>query len=182
MSEYPLLVFATSDSAPTLLSLREELRARGYPASFGVDITGEASDEQMNSTNWEAAFLRWSEPEIHEVALIERFLRGEDEEADSLLAEYARHTAPNTDAAGRLIISAHLKSTQEVYAIQLLPALFSDQDHSAWSALDILLRSIARQADGIIYAESEGFCDPDGEFLLTAEYDDADNPDTEQSE
>ena len=125
--------------------------------------------------------MRWAEPEIHEVALIERLVRDTDEEAEALISEYRGHIVANPDNAGRMIISAHLNSTRTVYAVQLLPALFTDDDHPAWGALDIIVRSIAREADGLIYAEAEGFCDPDGEFLLSDDSEVAEYPDDDLS-
>jgi hypothetical protein len=169
MSEFPLLVFSTLEIIPPLIGLRDILQTKGYAASFGVDILGEAEEEQLKRPDWEAAFLRWNEPQIHEVALIERFVRGEDEEAEALISQYTGHIAQNPDSAGRLIIAAHLNNSRVVYAVQLLPALFTEDDHPAWSALDVILRYLATHTDGIIYAEAEGFCDPDGELLLAEE-------------
>ena len=97
MPDCPLIVFATSGAAIPLAALSDALLAEGAPANLGVDIAGEATDEQLNDPDWEAALLRWLEPEVHEVALIERMSR-EDDEANSSL----RGTKPGSDATPTL--------------------------------------------------------------------------------
>jgi hypothetical protein len=164
--DQPLIVFALEPTAPPLRFLRTELRAAGYPVGIGVGIAGEATETELDAPDWEAAFLRWAEPETHEVALVERSVRGEEEEADILIAQATQFAAARPESAGRLIIEDHLRRTQVVYAWQILPALLADDDHPAWDALDVALRALAERTEGIIYAEAEGFYDADGELLL----------------
>ena len=171
MADYPLLVFAKAEAPIPLIALRDVLVTEGLPANFGIDIAGEASDDELNTNGWDAAFLRWLEPEVHEVALIECLVRDRDEEADQLIGHDLDRIGRLSDVAGRMIVADHLNRTRSVYAVQLLPALLADDGHDAWGALDILLRFVAQAADGLIYAEAEGYCDADGELLL-AETDD----------
>jgi hypothetical protein len=166
MPDYPLIVFAAADAAIPLTALRDLLLTEGAPANFGVDIAGEANDEQLSDPAWEIALLRWLEPELHEVALIEPMDREQDEEAQRLVSHHLYRIARLSDIAGRLIVADHLNRTKVVYALQILPALLAEDSHEAWNALDIMLRFLAHAADGVIYAEAEGYCDADGELLL----------------
>ena len=181
MPDYPLVVFATSAAAMPLAALRDTLAAAGSPASFGVGIAGEATDEQLQDPDWDAAFLRWLEPEVHEVALIDRMALRVDEEAEKLIGQHLTAVERLPDIVGRMIVADHLSRTRVAYAIQLLPALLVEDSHEAWGALDLLLRSLAQGSDGLIYAEAEGYCDPKGELLLS-ETDDLYSVDAEQLE
>jgi hypothetical protein len=166
VNENPLLVFALSPEAPALRILQDTLREAGFPVSFGTDIAGEALEDALDDPDWEAAFLRWNEPEMHEVALLERMDCREDEEGLRLVSEAMNRILESEDEAGRLIVASHLQLTTTIYALQLLDALFTDEDHPAWVAFDVLLRAIAEKTEGLIYAENEGFMDADGELLL----------------
>ncbi|HZO87793.1 MAG TPA: hypothetical protein VFB38_05595 [Chthonomonadaceae bacterium] len=166
MEDHPLLVFAIERAAPPLRALRDALQAAGYPAGIGVGTVGEATEEQLDSTDWEAAFIRWTEPNPHEVALVERALCEREEEAANAVAQALRLVANYPESAGRLIVADHLRRIQAVYAWQLYDPLLADEDHPAWEALDVALRTLAQQSDGIIYAQAEGFYDADGEMLL----------------
>jgi hypothetical protein len=171
MAEYPLIVFGAEDAAIPLIALRDVLLPEGAPASFAVDIAGEATAEQMSDPAWEASFLRWHDPEIHDVALIERTVRDGDEEAEQLVSSHLSRVARLPDVAGRMIVADHLNKSRVVFTVQLLPALLLEDAHDAWGAIEILLRLLAQSSDGLIYAEAEGYCDADGELLL-AESDD----------
>ncbi len=166
MEDQPLLVFALEQDAPELRALRDALLAEDYPAGIGIGITGEATEEELRSSEWETAFVRWAEPVAHEICLIERLVRGEDEEAENFLAEHLEGVARQADETGRLIIENHLQRTQVIYTAQLLPALLQDEDHPAWEALDVILLCLAQQTEGIIFVQEEGYCDSDGELLL----------------
>ena len=177
MADWPLIVFATSEAGIPLAALRDALLAEGAPANLGVDIAGEATDEQLSDPDWEAALLRWLEPEVHEVALIERLNAAEDE-IEPLIETHRRKIAESSDVAGRMIVADYLARTKAVYTVQILPALIAEDGHDAWGALDELLRVLARAADGLIYVEAEGYCDADGELLL-AEADELNTVDVE---
>ena len=169
VNENPLLVFALSADAPPLRILLEALRNAGFPASFGTEAAGEALEDALDDPDWEAAFLRWNEPEMHEVALLERMDCDEDEEGLRLVTEAMNRILDADDEAGRLIVASHLQQTTAVYSLQPLDALFTDEDHPAWAAFDVLLRCIAEETDGLIYAEEAGFYDADGELMLSEE-------------
>lgn len=179
MEDHPLLVFAQERDAPALRTLLDALRRAGYPAGIGVGIAGEATEEELDAPEWETAFLRWSEPEFHEVALLERFLPDVDEEANEALEDAQNAVGSHDESAGKLIAADHLRRTQAVYAWQILDALLADANHPAWAALDVALRTLAENADGIIYAEAEGFYEADGELLLA---EDEDASETEEDE
>ncbi len=175
LEDQPLALFALKSEAPPLRLLRDALLKAGHPAGIGVDIAGEATETELDARDWDAAFVRWTQPELHEVYLIERNPRGSDEIADALVAQGLHGIEALSDTAGRLIVSDHLRRTQAVYAIQILPALVADEDHKGWEALDIVLTTLAGQTDGLIYAATEGFYDSDGELLLS----ERDTPDEE---
>lgn len=166
MEDQALLVFALDRDAPPLRLLRDALLAEGRPAGISLGIAGDATDEELDAPEWEAAFVRWKEPEVHEVWLIERALFGEDEEADNVLAENLERVNSLPESAGKLIVADHLRSAKALYVCQLLPAMFDDEDHPAWDALDDALRTLAENTNGIIYGAAEGFYDTDGEMLL----------------
>lgn len=169
LEDMPLLVFAVSQETPTLRELLVILLSAGFPVSLGTEAAGEADDEALDNPEWEAAFVRWNEPEMHEVALLERMVCAEDEEGLKQVTDAMNRILASSDQAGKLIVGAHLQQTQVVYALQLLDALFTDEDHPAWGAFDVLLRTLADITDGMIYAESEGYLDAEGELLLSEE-------------
>jgi hypothetical protein len=165
MADYPLLVFAAAGAPVPLVAVRDVLVTERAPANLSIDV-GEATEEQLADPVWEAAFLRWLEPEVHEVAVIERLQVGDDELADQMISRHMSRISREADVAGRMIVADTLNRARVVYAFELLPALLADDGHDAWGAIEVLLRFLAQAADGLIYAEAEGYCDSDGELLL----------------
>lgn len=166
MVESALLVFSRERDAPPLRLLRDALVDAEFPVSLSLGIAGEATEEELEASAWEAVFVRWREPELHEVWLLERVLAEEEEAVDTLLAQLAAEVQNLPDSAGRRIVLDHLSKTAALYPVTLLPALITDDDHPAWGALDVALRCLAENTEGLIYAETEGFYDSDGEMLL----------------
>ena len=75
-------VFAQSETGVPLRTLLDALRRAGFPVGIGMEIAGDAIDAQLDDPLWETAFVRWQEPELHDVWLLERAVVGTDEEAD----------------------------------------------------------------------------------------------------
>ncbi len=170
IQDQPLIVFALAEDAVPLRSIGETMLAADCPVSISVDIAGEATAEQLDATDWETAFVRWETPELHDVYFLERDLVGTDDEADRILAAALKTAVTvSIESAGRLIVLNHLRRTKTVYGVQVLPALIADDDHLGWSALDVALRTLAAEGDGIIFAVGEGFYDEDGEPLLAVD-------------
>lgn len=174
MEDTPLRIFALTEEAPPLRVLRDALTAAGYPIQLTLNIVGEASDEDLSLTDWEAAFLRWTQPELHEICLIERSLVGEEDEAVEAIAACLHKIVDTTDIAGGLIVGDHVRRSEAVYDLEILPAMIADEDHPGFAALDVLARTLATYTNGIIYVPFGGFCDADGEILLAEE--DTPNP------
>lgn len=173
MEDYSLVVIAASERTVVLSAVRDALITDGFPVSFGIDIAGDATEQQLAGVDWDAALVRWPDPELHEIAYLEAVTA--DDEAFDRAVLFLRSVAASTgDPAGRLIVLDALQHTRRLYTVSLLPALISDEDHPGWNALDPLLRFLASATDGIIYAQAEGFCDADGELLLEEPYDSAD--------
>lgn len=166
MADHPLIVFASAGSPVPLVALRDVLVNEGYPANFGIEIAGAANEEELNTAEWDATFLRWLTPETHEVALIDCSICGQDEEAERLIGLHLTRIVDLKDVAGKMIVAEQLNKTRTVYTVELMPALLADENHDGWGCLDVLLRFIAQAADGLIYAEAEGYCDADGELML----------------
>ncbi len=166
MDDQALRVFSTEPTPVSLAELKEALTRAGYPISIGIGIAGDATDDELLSKEWDAAFVRWHVPELHDVWLIERQTPGIEEEADAAIAECIERARRLSDSAGRLIVTDHLKKSRNVFVINILPVLITDDDHPAWPALDVALRCLAESTDGLIYAYNEGFYDADGEMLL----------------
>ncbi len=161
-----LLVFSKDAEGFPMRNLLGAITSAGHPAEFGIGIAGSATEEDLDSENWDALFLRWTEPEMHEIALLEKDMRSGSEEAEATIAATARQIAKSNDVAGQLIVADHLKQTKAIYRLQILTQLLSNDDHAGWDAIDILLRCIASQSDGLIEVPGEGYCDADGELLL----------------
>lgn len=178
MEEQSLLVFAKLREGLPLQVIQDALQRAGYPAEWGIGILGKATEADLAATDWEAAILRWTDPELHEVAYLERDLRSEDEEVEALLIQRLRDVMHSEDQAGAMIVADHLRRTQTLYSLQILPALLDEDDHPAWAALDVILRTIATHTEGLIAVPGEGFCDRDGELLLA----EADNESEEEPE
>ena len=169
MEEPSLVVFGLEKFGPSLQTLLEVLQKAGNPVEIGVGIAGPASAEELATTDWEAAFVRWTEPELHEVWLIERTVREREEDAESFLKAMMQRIANHDDVAGQMIVLDHLRRTQTYYTFQLYDALYAEEDHPAWAALDVALRCLAEPSEGMIYAAAEGFYDAEGEMMLAEE-------------
>ncbi len=164
--DQPLTIFALDEPAVPLRTIADTMNAADCPVSISVGIAGEATPEELDALDWETAFVRWETPEIHDVYLLERDVVGADEEAEQAVRAAVQAAGNEVESAGRLIVIDHLRRAKTVYAVQVLPALLADEDHLAWSALDVLLRTLAANSQGIIYAVGEGFYDEDGEALV----------------
>jgi hypothetical protein len=166
MEDQLLLVLSCDASGFPLRTLLGALRSAGHPATLSAGIAGEASEAELDSEEWEAVFVRWTEPELHDVALIEKDIVAESDTARQLIASSRRRIANNTDPGGEILVADHLRRTEAVYAVQVLPALVEAEDHAAWGALDVVLRCIAAETSGLIVVPGEGYCDADGELIL----------------
>ena len=165
MEDYPLIVFAVEPKPIPLSILFDTLVLEGYPAHFSFGIAGEANAADLASDEWDTAFLRWTEPELHEICLLE-VSDATEEEAAKTLHSFRKLVSKSRDEAGKLIVLNQLNAAKTVYGVQVLPALIENEDHPAWEALDSMMRALAQHSSGLIYAESEGFCDADGELML----------------
>ncbi len=176
-SEQALTVFAIREEAVTLRTILDALQKGGFPAGIGVEIAGDATDAQLDDPDWSSAFARWHEPELHDVWLLSRDVIGVDEEASEAVARAARYALGRAESADKLIVADHLGRTRTVYTCQILPAMLDAdfagvldaEDHPAFGALDVVLRVLADNTDGLIYAHGQAFYDADGEPLLAEE-------------
>lgn len=171
MDEQVLCVFAIRETTPPLRVLQQAFEAARVPAVVSIALAGPATPEDLESTDWDAVFIRWSEPEIHDVAVIERDLVGDEEEADTAIVQAKRNLARSADLGGKIIVLNHLDQTSVVYTMQVMPPLISDEDHPAWGVLDAPLRAIARNSEGVIFAEAAGFFDAEGEPIVSEDLD-----------
>jgi hypothetical protein len=178
MADEPLVVFSLDSEAPPLRTLLEALLHAGYPASISVGIAGDAPDDALDDPDWEAAFLRWTTPDLHDVALIERALPGIDEEADDAIGHAIAALERSSDEAGKLIAADHLSKSEAAYLLQIMPPLILLPDHPGWAGLDVAARTLARNTDGLIYADGAGFFDADGEPLVALDEEDDNSPET----
>jgi hypothetical protein len=169
-----LQVLAIDAGGFPLKTLQAALRTAEYPASLGVGIAGAATEAELESTDWDAVILRWNTPELHEIALIERDLRKDSPDAEAVIANHLQIASNSDDPGGQLIVSDHLRKTNAIYSLQILPALIAEEDHAGWAAMDVVLRCIAAETEGLIWVPDEGYCDSDGELLLAEEYADED--------
>lgn len=162
----PLIVIGRREDGIPLQALQEALQDAGFPATFGVRIAGDATVEDLLSPDWETAFLRWREPTVHETIFLSKWVVGADEEAADFLKTISKEAAKLPMSGGKLLVDVALESAKTFYALEILPALLADDDHPAWGAMDVVLRTLAEWGEGIIYAEEEGFFDADGEPMV----------------
>lgn len=174
--DIPLRVFSRDVKPLSLRKLRDSLRTADCPVSISLAIAGEAMDTELDTLDWEAAFIRWTQPELHDVYLLERVPFGTDEVIDAAVAQALYITQQRPESGGKLLTADHLHRTKMIYTFQIMPALIADDDHPAWDGLDLALRCVAENTEGIVYAEEEGFYDADGELLL-AVFDDEEETD-----
>ena len=162
-------VFSLSSETVTLQEVYDVLAAAGRPIAFSAGIAGFADPEEMASPSWEATFLRWKEPELHDVYLLERMSRGE-EEAEEARDEALRAALNWPESGEQYIVLDTVRRAETIYELQALPALLQDDDHPAWEAMASALSTIASSSSGIIYSD-EGNCffDAEGEPLLVNE-------------
>ncbi len=165
-NEAALCIFSRSKDILPLKFLQEALMEMGYPASLSINAAGDCTDEELESTDWDAVFLRWKEPELHDICLLEWDNLGDLEPANDARAAAALVTIEHPDEAGRWIVQGHLADTKVVYSCSLMPPLVDDEDHPGWEALDCILREVAANTDGIIYGGEDLFFDEEGDPLL----------------
>lgn len=182
MEDQLLQVFSRDSAGFPLRILRGALKTAGYPAALSTGIAGEATEEELSSDTWEAAFLRWTEPELHDVALIDREMRTESDDARTRIVNALRDVMNVDDPGGQLIVADHLRRTEAIYTVQVLPALIEQDEHAAWAALDVVLRCVAAQTNGLIAVPGEGYCDAEGELLLADIEPDIDDEEFAQEE
>lgn len=166
MDQYPLIVLSISRDAPPLRTLADDLIAAGQPVSLSIGVDGAASEAQLAAADWDAAFVRWDQPEVHEAWLIERAVLPEDEDAVKVVDALTAVLNQAPESAGKLIVRDQLERVRTLYLWTILPAMVDGEDHPAWSSLDIALRALADATEGLIYAAAEGYFDADGEPLL----------------
>ncbi len=159
----PFQVLALDSAPPALFSLQQPLQVLSMPVAFSVDGLQPAAQADMESREWDAAFVLWNAPELESLALVVRYTPGLEEEADSIL-EILGGKLGAEEASDML--QQHISQTQAVYSLQPQAALLSDPDHDGWEMLEILLSTLAGQTNGIIYAEAAGFFDADMSLLL----------------
>ncbi|CCW36626.1 hypothetical protein CTKA_01247 [Chthonomonas calidirosea] len=164
-------VFSPSVETVRLREIADLFKASGHSISISTGIAGAATQEELENPNWEAAFVRWHTPELHDVYLLERSVVEAEAEAREAVEEALRFAYNWPDTAAKLITIDVLRRTQIVYDVQLLPVLFEDQDHPGWETLESLLRLLAAPGDGVIFAEEEGFFDAEGMPLILMEDD-----------
>ena len=58
MEEPSLVVFGLEELGPSLQTLLEVLQKAGNPVEIGVGIAGQASAEELATTDWEAGLAR----------------------------------------------------------------------------------------------------------------------------
>jgi len=166
LESVPLIVIGQRKDGIPLQALHEALLEGGFPATFGVRTAGDATVEDLLSTDWETAFLRWQKPELHEVIFLEKWAIGQEAEAEALLKIVSKEAANLPMSGGKLLVDVVLESAKTLYTLDTLPALLDNEDHPAWGAIDVVLRTLAEWGEGIIYAEGDGFYDADGEPMV----------------
>ncbi len=166
METAPLIVIGQRKDGIPLQALHEALQDAGFPTTFGVRIAGDATVEDLLSPDWDTAFLRWQKPELHDVIFLEKWIIGQETEAEDLLKLVSKEAKALPMSGGKLLVDVALESAKTFYTLDTLPALLSDDNHPAWGAIDVVLRTLAEWGEGIIYAEDEGFFDADGEPMV----------------
>ena len=116
----PLTIFSLDTRTPSLRTVWQEVKENGLPLQIGIAIAGEATEEELNFADWDSAFLRWTEPEIHDIALIAVYDpdEPEGEEAIRVAVEFLLTMPPSSS---RVVLETHLKNVKRVYAFQTLP-------------------------------------------------------------
>ncbi len=165
-NEPALYIFSRSLEILPLKFLQEAMVEMGYPSSLSISAAGDCTEEELELTDWDAVFLRWKEPELHDICLLEWDILGDSETAAEIRSAAALVTHDHPDEAGRWIVQGHLADTKAVYTCSLMPPLVDDEDHPGWEALDCILREVAANTDGIIYGGEDLFFDEEGDPLL----------------
>ncbi len=162
----PLAIFALDPEIPALRLLLNASQEEALPFQFGTSIAGEATPQELDAPEWESVFLRWTDPELHDVALLAVYLP-EEPEGEDLLQSASALLAEGPKDNSRAVLEQHLLSVKRIYALEPLPALRDAEEHEAWSGIDLILRTLAEASGGVIYAEGEGFYSPEGDPFYT---------------
>ncbi len=170
-----LIVFSPQSVSFPLNKILTVLVDAGIPASMSVSAAGEADEADLLSREWDAVFIRWTEPELHDVLLLTRDNTDVDEDAAAIL-NAALDLTKAFEGADRLLVEDHLRRTHSLYSVEFLPALLADEEHPAWDALDLLLAAIADASEGMVYAKGEGFFDDVLNPILAFESEDDEFP------
>ncbi|MBC7529626.1 MAG: hypothetical protein H7308_19025 [Chthonomonadaceae bacterium] len=162
----PLAIFALDTKIPPLRTLWSEAKEEEMPLQLGVFIAGEATEEELDAPEWESVFVRWTEPEIHDIALLETYTF-EEPEGEELSRKATELLSALPQDSSRFVLEQHLLNVKRLYVIQTLPALLDDEDHAGWDGIDLVLRVLADVTGGVIYAEGEGFYSAEGTPFYT---------------
>ncbi len=163
----PLQIYAIDDNPPSLRIIQQEYWVQEVPISFTFGISHENDIAEMDSNLWDAMFVRWMQPTVHDVCLIVSYRLGTDEDAKALIERALKRAGRQpVDEMQRIVIDT-LHASRMVISVQFLPALLDDQDHAAWDALGSIVSSLATLSNGIIHVEGEGFYDDAMAPLLT---------------
>ncbi len=155
----PLQIFALDDYPPSLRTIQQEYWVQEAPISFSFGVSNDNDIADIDSTSWDAMFVRWMRPTVHDVCLVVCERRDNDEDAEALIDRALQRVGRQPKGEMQKIVVETLNASRIVISVQFLPALLDDQDHLAWDALGSIVSSLATLANGIIYVEGEGFYD-----------------------
>ena len=158
-------MFAAAGPNPSLGTLLDLLLASDLPVSLSVSGAGPATTADLAAADWDAAFVRWEEPEIHDVWYLEHGLTASDEAAQVALAAACAWVNSVGDRSLQAALLPMLLAVQSVYTIAVLPAMTADDDHPAWEAFAELVEVVASACGGVVYAPEEGFYDAQGVLI-----------------
>ncbi|MDE2125871.1 MAG: hypothetical protein KGJ62_04710 [Armatimonadetes bacterium] len=158
-------MFAPAGPNPTLEMLLGTLHASDMPVSFSVSGAGPATPAELASSDWEAAFVRWEEPEVHDTWYLERGAVATDEAAQTAVAAACVWLNRSTDRDLQAELLPLLLAVNSVVTVAVMPAMTADDDHPAWDAFADLVQVVAGACSGIAFAPDVGFYDSDGVLM-----------------
>ena len=85
MTHAAIAVFLKERESTPLIEVQKVFSASGTPAVFRFGTEGDASDADLANARWDAAYLCWTTPVIHETWMLERAL-STDEDGQQVIA------------------------------------------------------------------------------------------------
>ncbi|OGS47410.1 MAG: hypothetical protein A3K66_06445 [Euryarchaeota archaeon RBG_16_67_27] len=144
---YWLRVFCRTSVGPAPGEVLEALSSSKLPAQVDPE-----ADVDLADPDWEQLLLVVSKE--GGPLVVDRDVRGRGSFVDDEVDEFLERIADLPRSKAKTAVQAHLKTTKQVYALQV-PT--TSMDSEGWAIAHAVLRFLVSRCEGIAQADGEGF-------------------------